>query len=76
MKQHMAIITTISKHRPLKALPILMLLILSPFSQTAALVSTLIFTLFVPGYLIVESYFDNVRLASFLIKVFPGSAIT
>ena len=44
------------------ALPVFMLLIASFFSSYAALVSALIFTLFVPGYIIVEYYFKNMNI--------------
>ena len=45
------------KRRILKALPVFLLLLASFFSHYAALAAALIFTLFVPGYIIVEYYF-------------------
>ena len=44
------------------ALPVFLLLIASFFSPYAALVSALIFTLFVPGYIIVEYYFKALNM--------------
>lgn len=44
------------------ALPVFLLLIAFFFSPYAALVSALIFTLFVPGYIIVEYYFKALNM--------------
>ncbi|MGB7001034.1 MAG: hypothetical protein WBE22_03330 [Halobacteriota archaeon] len=44
------------------ALPVFLLLIASFFSPYAALVSALIFTLFVPGYIVVEYYFKALNM--------------
>lgn len=60
MKQNM--IGWILKHRTLKALPVLLLLLASLFSPHASLVSALLFTLFIPGYIIVEHYFKHLNI--------------
>lgn len=50
------------KHRAFKALPVFLLLLASFFSLHASLVSAFIFTLFVPGYVIVEYYFKDLNI--------------
>jgi hypothetical protein len=50
------------KHKAQIALPVFLLLIASFFSPYAAFVSALIFTLFVPGYIIVEYYFKALNM--------------
>ena len=52
----------ILKHRTFKALPFFILLLTSLFSPLASLVSALLFTLFVPGYVIVEQYFKHLNI--------------
>jgi uncharacterized membrane protein len=54
--------SSILKQGILKTLPLFLLLSASFFSPHASLVSTLIFTLFVPGYIIVEYYFKDLNI--------------
>jgi len=54
--------SSILKQGTLKTLPLFLLLSASFFSPHASLVSTLIFTLFVPGYIIVEYYFKDLNI--------------
>ncbi|MFZ2070110.1 MAG: hypothetical protein WAV32_00585 [Halobacteriota archaeon] len=62
MKRTMTVMSAILKHWTLKALPLSLLLIASLFSRHLALVSAIIFTLFVPGYIIVEYYFKDLNI--------------
>ena len=55
-------VDSILKHGTLKTLPVFLLLSASFFSPHASFVSALIFTLFVPGYIIVEYYFKYLNI--------------
>lgn len=52
----------ILKHRIFKGLLFFILLLASLFSPHASLVTALLFTLFVPGYVIVEQYFKHLNI--------------
>ena len=54
--------SSILKQGTLKTLPLFLLLLASFSSTHASLVSALIFTLFVPGYIIVEYYFKDLNI--------------
>jgi hypothetical protein len=54
--------SSILKQGTLKTLPLFLLLLASFFSPHAFLVSAFIFTLFVPGYVIVEHYFKDLNI--------------